>query len=203
MAAIGRFADRAAAGRALAAEIPPQPRGALVLGLANGGVPVAAEIARAHGLDLDAAVVRKVGHPLQPEYALGAVAEGGAVFPGDLAPRLAEPAAVRARGLAHELRAGRPRARLEERAVLLVDDGLATGRSMAAALADVRSAGAASVTIAVPVAAAPAARALSSQVPVVVVRVVESKDFGAVGLFYDDFGQVENDAVRALLDGAK
>jgi predicted phosphoribosyltransferase len=203
MAAIGRFPDRAAAGRALAAEIPPQPEGALVLGLANGGVPVAAEISRVHGLDLDAAVVRKVGHPLQPEYALGAVTEGGAVFPDDLDPELAEPAAVRARGLAQELRAGRPRAPLQARAVLLVDDGLATGRSMAAALADVQAAGASSVTIAVPVAAAPAARSLSSQVPVVAVRVVESEDFGAVGLFYDDFGHVENDAVRALLDGVE
>jgi putative phosphoribosyl transferase len=193
------FADRSAAGRAVAALIPPLPAGAVVLGLANGGVPVAAEVAAARSLELDAIVVRKVGHPRQPEYALGAVAEGGAVVPPDLPDDLAAPAAARARALAAELRGGRPRTALEGRTVVLVDDGLATGRSMAAALADARAAGAAEVVIAVPVAAAPAARALAEAATLVAAKIVEPPEFGAVGQFYADFGHVETDTVRELL----
>ena len=79
-------------------------------------------------------VVRKVGHPVQPEYALGAVSEDGVVLPAGLAPELVEPQVARARAQAVALRGERPRIPIAGRSVVVVDDGLATGRSMAAAL---------------------------------------------------------------------
>ena len=108
----------------------------LILGLARGGVPVAAEVAAALGADLDVLVVRKVGHPAQPEYALGAVSEDGVVAPDGLSPDLVAPQLQRARAQALALRGDRPRIPLEGRTAVVVDDGLATGRSMAVALRD-------------------------------------------------------------------
>src|SRR3954451_19861547 len=128
------FASRADAGRRLA-EVLPEVTDAVVAGLARGGVPVAAEVARALHAPLDVLVVRKVGHPVQPEYALGAVSEDGVVLPAGLASGGGEPQLERAREQAVALRAGRPRIPIEGRAVAVIDDGLATGRSMAVALA--------------------------------------------------------------------
>src|SRR3954462_9775986 len=121
------FRHRAHAGRLLAAVVGELGPDALVLGLARGGVPVAAEVARVHGAVLDVLVVRKVGHPAQPEYALGAVTEDGAVAGDDMSDAAVDEQLVAARPQAGRLRGGRPRAPIGGRTVVVVDDGLATG----------------------------------------------------------------------------
>ena len=195
------FEHRSDAGRRLAAVVDGLGPEGLVLGLARGGVPVAAELARAHGVALDVLVVRKVGHPAQPEYALGAVSEDGVVWgeelPGEEVAAQLERAGVQALAL----RRGRPRAPVAGRAVVLVDDGLATGQSMLAAVRSVVGAGAATVRVAVPVASGPGLAAVAALCPAEAVLVVEPPDFHAVGQFYDDFTQVEDETVAGLLAG--
>ena len=193
------FADRADAGRRLAEELPALAGDVLVLGLARGGVPVAAEVARSLNAPLDVLVVRKVGHPRQPEYALGAVSEDGVALPDDVPEELVEPQLARAREQAIGLRAGRPREPLSGRTVVVVDDGLATGRSMAVALETARRAGAARIVMAVPVASGPGFRALTQAREGHAALVVEPPEFFAVGQFYDDFAQVDDEEVTALL----
>jgi putative phosphoribosyl transferase len=195
------FADRADAGRRLAAAVPALSGDALVVGLARGGVPVAAEVARARGALLDVLVVRKVGHPRQPEYALGAVSEDGIALPPGLPDELVEPQLARAREQAIALRAGAPRVPLVGRSVVVVDDGVATGRSMAVALETARRAGAGEVVMAVPVASGPAFRALAQRCDAHAPVIVEPPEFLAVGQFYDDFAQVSDAEVTALLLG--
>lgn len=173
----------------------------MVAGLARGGVPVAAEVARVLGAPLDVLVVRKVGHPAQPEYALGAVSEDGVVFPADLPPALAEPQLARAHEQAAVLRAGRAPLALDGRTAVVVDDGLATGRSMAVALATARGRDAERVVMAVPVASGPGLRELARDWEVHAALVVEPPEFFAVGQFYDDFAQVSDEEVAALLAG--
>ena len=196
------FADRADAGRRLAAALPALEPDALVLGLARGGVPVAAEVASARGLPLDVLVVRKVGHPRQPEYALGAVSEDGVTLPEGLPEALVAPQLERARAQALALRAGRPREPLSGRPVVVVDDGLATGRSMAVALATARRAGAARLVMAVPVGSGPGFRELAAECEAHAVRIVEPPEFFAVGQFYENFEQVDDADVTALLGRA-
>lgn len=197
-----RFADRVQAGRLLLRALPELGGELIVLGLARGGVPVAAELARGLDAPLDVLVVRKVGHPAQPEYALGAVSEDGVALPGDLPEELVAPHRAEARRLGAELRAGREPPPLAGRTAIVADDGLATGRSMAAALESVRRRGAARIVVAVPVASGPAFRALSEDVEVHAIEIVEPPEFFAVGQFYEDFGQVSTAEVAALLSGA-
>ena len=194
------FASRADAGRRLA-DVLPEVTDAVVAGLARGGVPVAAEVARALRAPLDVLVVRKIGHPIQPEYALGAVSEDGVVVPEDIAPRLAEPHLLEARDLAERLRGGRQPHDVAGRVAVVVDDGLATGRSMAAALRTAERRGAARVIMAVPVAAGPGFRELGKTWEAHAVGVVEPPTFYAVGQFYEDFRQVSDAEVIALLGG--
>ena len=168
-----RFADRRDAGRALAAARRDGPGDPVVLGLPRGGVVVAAEVAVALGAPLDVALVRKLGLPEQPELAMGAIAAAGAPSrPCDRRrcspPRVDDETfdAVRERELAElrrreiAYRGGREPIPLGGRDVVLVDDGLATGATMRAAVAAVRPAGPASLTVAVP--SAPRAPAPSS-----------------------------------------
>jgi putative phosphoribosyl transferase len=199
MAPHGVFADRAAAGRRVAEILPELGDDPLVLGLARGGVPVAAEVAAALKAPLDVLVVRKVGHPAQLEYALGAVSEDGVVLPAGLAQDLIEPQLERARAQAVALRRGRPRLAIEGRCAVVVDDGLATGRSMATALETVARHHAARVVMAVPVAAAPGLRELRGRWEAHAALVVEPPDFLAVGQFYQDFAQVSDDEAAELL----
>ena len=199
MASSRLFADRADAGRRLAAALPSLEGDVLVLGLARGGVPVAAEVARELSAPLDVLVVRKVGHPAQPEYALGAVGEDGVALPEDLPPNMVEPQLERARRQAEELRRGRRRAPIAGRCAVVVDDGLATGRSMAVALATVEEHGAARVVMAVPVAAGPGFRDFAKRHEVHALEGLEPPDFFAVGQFYSDFLQVGDDEVTRLL----
>lgn len=199
MAPVRPFADRADAGRRLASVLPPLEPGAVVLGLARGGVPVAHEVSAARGLPLDVLVVRKVGHPRQPEYALGAVSEDGVTLPEGLPENLVAAQLEQARAQSLALRAGRGREPLRDRPVVVVDDGLATGRSMAVALATARRAGAARLVLAVPVASGPGFRELAAECEAYAVDLVEPPEFLAVGQFYDDFSQVDDADVAALL----
>ena len=196
------FADRAAAGRRLAEALPTLPDDVVVLGLARGGVPVAAQVAQAREARLDVLAVRKVGHPVQPEYALGAVSEDGVVLPPDLDREAVEAQLERARRQAEVLRRGRERVPLAGRSALVVDDGLATGRSMAVALETVARQGAARVAMAVPVASGPGLRALRERWECHAPLVVEPPDFLAVGQFYDDFAQVGDEEVAELLEAS-
>jgi predicted phosphoribosyltransferase len=171
--------------------------------MARGGVSVAVEVAAVLRAELDVLVVRKIGHPIQPEYALGAVSEDGVALPLDLADELVEPQLERAREQARALRDGRRRAGVAGRDVVIVDDGLATGRSMVVALETVRRLGVAKLAIAVPVASGPAFRALAEDCEAYAVAIVEPPDFSAVGQFYDDFEQVSDDAVIEILRKAR
>jgi len=200
------FADRRDAGRSLALALE-DARGtdAVVVGLARGGVVVAAEVAHALGLPLDVVAVRKVGHPFQPEYALGAVAPGGGVYvrdPGGLTEReLAaqiEAAEARAAQLDRALHEGHEPIPLAGRTCLLVDDGLATGATMIAAIRWARARGAARVVAAVPVGARQSTTLLRGEADAVVCP-HELSDLVAVGLWYRAFGQVGDLEVASLL----
>jgi predicted phosphoribosyltransferase len=205
-----RFRDRAEAGRALARELQHlRDDDAVVLALPRGGVPVAAEVARALGAPLDVLVVRKLGVPGHEELAFGAIASGGVrvlVPPVVADVRLdAETIATVTETARHELelreqlyRGGRPRADVDGRSVVLVDDGLATGATMRAAVAAARGLGAHRVVVAVPIAAAQTADALRDEADEVVV-VATPYPFLAVGSWYDDFSPVSDDEVRRSL----
>ena len=201
MAAAGHFADRSEAGRRLAEALPPLTGELVVLGLARGGVPVAAEVAHALDAPLDVLVVRKVGHPAQPEYALGAVSEDGVTLPPGLPEHLVAPQMHRAREQARVLRRAQERRPLAGRVVLVVDDGLATGRSMVVGLETVARHQPAQVAMAVPVASGPGLRDIQARWPAWAALVVEPPEFVAVGQFYDDFAQVGDDEVVGLLAG--
>ena len=208
------FEDREEAGRALAASLGmwrARPD-ALVLGLPRGGVPVAFEVADALGLPLDVLVVRKLGLPWQPELAMGAIAGGGALVVTEEVlrhvPRDSDAfETVRAREQRElerrerEYRGDRPPLDPRGRCVILVDDGLATGATMEAAVRSLQSLGARRVVVAVPVAAAEARERIAA-VADEVVCLATPMLFSAVGQWYADFGQTEDAEVRDLLDRA-
>lgn len=208
----GLYRDREEAGRRLATALVETGLGddAIVVGLARGGVPVAAEVARALALPLDALAVRKIGHPWQPEYALGAAAPGGdGVFvrSNDGLDEYALGAAIaRAKTSADELgrvlHERRPALDLQGRTALLVDDGLATGSTMVAAVRWARSREAARVVVAAPVGAREAVRFLRREADEVIC-VYEPEDFGAVGFWYEDFPQVDDAEVLGLLEESR
>jgi putative phosphoribosyl transferase len=211
------FKDRSSAGRELAARLAdvlsdaaPPEADLVVLGLARGGVPVAAEVAVALGAPLDVAVVRKLGAPGQPELAMGAIAGGrvrvlnGAVVRRfRISPAEIEAVAVReGRELTRrerECRGDRPAQDLTGRTVVLVDDGLATGMSMRAAVEAARASGAGRVVVAVPVGAPDSCRALD-EVADLVLCLHAPDGFGAVSRYYADFKQTTTGQVRRLLD---
>lgn len=204
------FQDRRDAGQALVRAMAAIPylKDAVVLALPRGGVPVAFEIARAHNLPLDILAVRKLGVPGQEELAMGAIAgDGTLVLNSDIiqAYRISDEL-LRAVSL-HEqreierdegvYRAGQPPLEIADRTVILVDDGLATGATMRAAVrvAQPRSR---RVIIAVPVAAVSTCRELRSEVDRIICAFTP-EPFEAVGRFYRDFAPTSNDEVRALL----
>jgi putative phosphoribosyl transferase len=209
------YADRADAGRALAkalARLRAAPD-TIVLGLPRGGVPVAYEVAAALELPLDVLVVRKLGLPQQPELAMGAIASGGALVVNDevvryLGGRAEAFEAVRAREQAELERRERGyrgvRSPLEMtgRTAIVVDDGLATGATMEAAVRALQSLGAHRVIVAVPVASVEARRRIEA-VADEVACLATPEFFSAVGQWYADFGQTEDDEVRDLLARAR
>jgi len=206
-----RFRDREDAGRFLAEELVGLSARAnvLVLGLPRGGVPVAFEVARRLGAPLDVFVVRKLGVPGHEELAMGAIASGGVRVLNEgvvdelgIPPAMIDAVEAEERGelerREHAYREGRPPAPIKGRTVVLVDDGLATGATMRAAVTAVRKLAPAEVVVAVPVAAEPTCEEIRKTADVVVCpRTPEH--FYAVGQWYDDFSQTTDDEVRALL----
>lgn len=205
------FRDRREAGRLLAGKLARYGAcsDVVVLALPRGGVPVAYEVARSLGVPLDVFVVRKLGLPGHEELAMGAVATPGVrVLNEQVVRGLRVPAhvidAVAAREeeeLARRERAyrgDRPPLDVRGRTVILVDDGLATGSSMQAAIEALRQRGPARIVVAVPTAAAETCEALREKVDDVVCAVTPTP-FYAVGLSYDDFSQTTDDEVRGLL----
>lgn len=204
--------NRTAAGRKLAARLRGYGEAdPVILALPRGGVVVGAEIAAALGAPLDIVVVRKLGAPGQPELAIGAVvdAEHPEVVLNEETIALLD---VSPEYLAHEVatqreeirrrdaryRGGRPRVAIAGRTAIVVDDGIATGASMQAALRAIRLAAPARLVLAVPVAPAQALDALRPEVDEIVCLRTPAV-FGAVGLHYKDFAQTSDEEVMALL----
>lgn len=205
------FADRRSAGVELAhavRELNPKPP-IVVLGLPRGGVPVAYEVAQAIGAPLDVLVVRKVGMPGQPELAIGAVASGGITvrdppaamigIPDQAFEEIAARERIELERREHAYRAGLPPLDLDGKTVVLVDDGIATGATMLAALRAARQAHAASVIVAAPVASEDACAALEREADRTVI-LMTPRLLLSIGQWYEDFGQVEDAQVRTLLE---
>ena len=212
------FIDRKDAGRALArlaqASLHNDGLGhdALVLALPRGGVPVAFEIARELSLPLDLMLVRKLGVPGHEELAMGAIASGGVrVMNDDVVISLSIPDSAIAEVVTREAaelvrreqsyRAGKPPLELAGRAVILVDDGVATGADMLAAIAASRRLGARRVIVAVPVAPRSTHLALVEAADQVICAELSDR-FTGVGVFYRDFSQTTDKEVRDLVERA-
>ena len=206
-----RFHDRMDAGQRLAARLTEYAgrSDVLVLGLPRGGIPVAHEVAKALGAPLDVLLVRKLGVPGHPELAMGAIASGGVeVLSRDLIRHLGivdavvEQVAVRERQeLARRevlYRGTRPPVVIRDRTVIVVDDGLATGSTMEAAILALRHQAPARIVVAAPV-GAPDTCARLARVADAVVCVSMPEPFNAVGLWYEEFAQTTDDEVKQLL----
>jgi putative phosphoribosyl transferase len=204
------FVDRTQAGRVLARrvrELKLQPP-VLVLALPRGGVPVAYEVANALHAPLDVLVVRKIGMPGRPELAIGAIASGGILVrePGGTGQdwldahfeRLAQRELAEVERRERAYRGGLPPLDLRGGSVVLVDDGLATGATMVAAIRAARQAGADHVVVAAPVASDEAVARVRAEADQI--AIVQTPRFlYAIGAWYEDFDQVEDAEVRHLL----
>ncbi len=208
------FQNRSEAGRVLAERVRPYVRDpdVLVLALPRGGVPVAFEVARALGAELDVFLVRKLGMPGEEELAIGAIASGGIrVLNRELIDHLHVSEDVIDRATEREARElerreelyreGRPAIPVHGRTVVVVDDGLATGASMLAASRALRSQGAKKIIVAVPVAARQTCDQLRREVDEIVCAETP-QPFAAVGIWYEDFSQTTDEEVRELLEQA-
>lgn len=205
------FRDRTEAGRELAHRLAAYTADpdAIVLALPRGGVPVAFEVAEALKLPLDIVVVRKIGLPGQDEFAIGAIARGARVMNQDLTHQLALDDAVIEQIVAreqrelerreHTYRGQRPAPDLRDRILILVDDGLATGSSMRAAIAALRQQRPARLIVAVPVAAGSICNEMEAYADEVLC-LETPPNFRAVGLWYRDFSQVTDGEVIDLLE---
>lgn len=206
-----RFADRREAGKELASRLAKYAGrpDLVVLALPRGGVPVAAEIAEALGATLDIFLVRKLGVPGHPELAMGAIASGGVRvlntdvidwygIPGYIIDAVAEQEQAELERRERAYREGRPLIDLRDRFVILVDDGLATGSTMKAAVEAVRKHRPARVIVAVPV-GSPSTYAEFATITDETVCARTPEPFSAVGQWYADFSQTTDDEVRSLL----
>jgi putative phosphoribosyl transferase len=209
-----RFQNRAQAGRRLAERLTrfAGSPDVVVLALPRGGVPVGAQIASRLGTPLDVWLVRKIGLPGQPELAVGALAEGGIVVLHQqvirqigIARALVDQVAAREElELERQVRlyrSDRTSPNVRDRIVILVDDGLATGATMEAAILAMRGRHAAKVVVAAPVGAEETCARLAGLADEVECLSTPTP-FDAVGLWYDDFTQTSDDEVRALLEAA-
>jgi putative phosphoribosyl transferase len=206
-----RFKNRTDAGRQLAAKLSglANRSDVVVLGLPRGGIPVAHEVAKALRAQLDVFLVRKLGVPTHPELAMGAIAEGGVqVLSDDLIAELGIPASLVQQVAARErieldrrdllYRDGRTRVDVRGKTVILIDDGLATGSTMQAAIKALRQLEPARIIVAAPVGAIDTCERMQ-QMADEVVCVITPEPFQAVGLWYEDFAQTSDEEVRELL----
>ena len=210
-----RFHDRHEAGQLLSRQLTPYKGrdDVIVFALPRGGVPVGYEIARELNAPLDVFVVRKLGVPWQPELAMGAIAgDGIELLNGDVVTGYSIPPQV-IRAVAEregdelkrrlvQYRGDRPFPSVTGKIAILVDDGLATGSTMRAAVRAVRQKHPASIVVTVPVAAADTCKELRREVDDIVC-LHTPHEFSAVGLWYDDFSQTTDEEVHVLLDRAR
>jgi putative phosphoribosyl transferase len=209
------FRDRREAGRCLGQALARSAfhGSPLVLALPRGGVPVAAEVARALQAPLDVLVVRKLGVPGHEEYAMGAIASGGIkILRKNLIDSLELPRSAVEAVVAREsaelarrevlYRGGRMHLPVAGQTVIVVDDGIATGSTMLAAVQLLRQQHARHIIVAVPVAPPDTVRTLEAEADEVL-ALFQPDPFGSVGCFYDDFSQTTDEEVRAILDAAK
>lgn len=210
-----RFRDRTDAGRQLADRLRKyagEPD-TLVLGLPRGGIPVAYQVAEAIGAPLDVFVVRKLGVPGQEELAMGAIATGGVrVLNDPLVRDLGIPKSVIDAVVDREqeeldrreraYRRGQPAPGVRGKTIILVDDGLATGATMRAAVEALRQQRAKRIIVAVPVAARETCEELGAEVDEIVCAEMP-EPFYAVGAWYEDFSQTTDEEVRKLLDQSR
>jgi putative phosphoribosyl transferase len=206
-----RFRDRHDAGRLLGPQLGSYAHrpDTLVLGLPRGGLPVAFEVAQALDAPLDVFLVRKLGLPGQEELAMGAIASGGiTVLNSEVVDRLAVPRHVIDAVAAREqrelerrerlYRGARPPLDVRGKTVILVDDGLATGATMRAAINALREQQPAQIVVGVPIAAPETCDAFRDEVDEIVCAITP-EPFYAVGLWYEDFTQTSDEEVRDLL----
>lgn len=205
-----QFFDRTEAGQFLAEQLSAYAdrEDVIVLALPRGGVPVAAEVAKRLNAPLDVFVVRKLGLPGHPELAMGAIASGGVrVFNGEVVNALRIPDEVIDTVSADELielqrrekayRAGRPPLDVEGKTVIVVDDGIATGSTMLAAVSALRQLNATRIVVAAPVIAASTHREMQRATDEVTTVMIPER-FCAVGQWYEDFSQTTDEEVRDL-----
>jgi len=202
------FLDRSDAGRKLAEALAPyQEQDVVVYGVPRGGVIVAAGIARFLGAPLDLVITRKIGHPISPEYAIAAVGEDGNAFTNPVELEAVDKQLFEQQVLTEQREAcrrrelytrGRSPANAAGKAAIIVDDGLATGLTMFAAVEDVRRKGPRRVVVAVPVAPSETIRRLRLVADEVVV-LYAPQYFGSIGSFYSHFDQVTDTEVMKEL----
>jgi predicted phosphoribosyltransferase len=204
------FQDRREAGRLLGERLQQRPWSQpLVMALPRGGVPVAYEVAQALHAPLELMIVRKLGHPLHPEYAIGAIATGGVVvmthaehIPAVVVDKIVERERVELARREALYRGDAPPPEIQGHEIILVDDGLATGATMRAAVAALRQLAPAKVVVAVPVGPPESAAMLRGHADELVC-LQEPEGFRAVGEWYRDFAQTSDEEVTQLLEQAR
>lgn len=207
----GTFSNRAEAGRRLTEKLEKFANRAdvIVLGLPRGGVPVAYEVARALGAPLDVFIVRKLGVPGFEELAAGAIASGGVrvlnedvirALPNadEIIEAVTTKEAAELERREQSYRGGRPAPELRDHVVILVDDGLATGATMRAAVKALRQRSVKQIVVAVPVGPAETCHEISEEADEIVCAITP-EFFHAVGQYYEDFSQTSDEEVRELL----
>ena len=207
------FTDRHEAGKKLAEKLVQyQGTDAVVFALPRGGVVVGYDVAKALALPLDRIAVRKIGHPLTPEYAIGVVDEHGATIFNEAEKRAANPEWLakeieaqknEAQRRSATYRGTRPLYAIAGKTAIIVDDGIATGLTMRLAVRAMKQRSAGKIVVAVPLAPPESLQALKNEGADEIVVLESPRDFlGAIGLHYVEFYQVEDDEVIKLLQSA-
>lgn len=205
------FANRTEAGRLLARVLRKfrNEKGLVVLALPRGGVVLGAEVARALRAPLDLVITRKIGHPIDPEYAICAITEDGALICDEAQREGIDPKWLE-REISREMQEmqrrrkvylrGREPFDVRGKTAIIVDDGIATGLTMRAAIQSIRSLGARTIVAAAPVCPQDTRAILSREADEVIILDDDSNFLGSVGMYYDDFPQVSDTEVIRILD---